>query len=453
MAKGKCKWMCKAKELRRSNKMWAEGAHEDLLKKHIETYTDALEQGHCAEHDCWQKICTEYHTLISWRLADHEEPELPLPEYDPFTPPLVEDLMEEERVQRHAQREECHCIRRWLKYCTQSLRRKSTLKTDIRNNLYAVLLGQLSSIKNTSKARQAYQQFMHESAPEVAKAVDECWAENWIKPDGSTNTKGPDVHFRAKVVRELFAEMSEDEKEGYHTRAAAEATAAKEAYKSALEKGPSKDLASRQRCINQFGKFMGPIMKGVQEYTGLQGFVVLGGPMPKYNREVGTLHLTVRHNQAAVPTTFPGYDGRQWDALIDAYTKYLGTAYSSQDCAEAVLPSEGSLNDTPCSFNDNEFDVDSDDTTDSSSNSDSSSELDEEARGKRKEQKVEVARKRKEAKKAGNGKKRKADTQSGSSDRAAKKMKTKAGSAKEETREKEETCEGGGRGSREAVSA
>jgi hypothetical protein len=90
---------------------------------------------------------------------------------------------------------------------------------------------------------------------------------------------------------------------------------------------------------------MGPIMKGVQEYTGLQGFVVLGGPMPKYNGEVGTLQyvltficiqgylltqqrsLTVGRNQAAVPTTFPGYDGRQWDALIDVYTKYLGTAY------------------------------------------------------------------------------------------------------------------------------
>jgi hypothetical protein len=113
-------------------------------------------------------------------------------------------------------------------------------------------LGQLSGIKNTSKARQAYQQFMHESAPEVAKAVDEHWAENWIKPDGSANTKGPDIHFRAEVARELFAEMSDNEKEGYHTRAAAEATAAKEAYKTALEKGPSKDPASRQRYVSLY---------------------------------------------------------------------------------------------------------------------------------------------------------------------------------------------------------
>ncbi|KAJ7789807.1 hypothetical protein B0H14DRAFT_2626821 [Mycena olivaceomarginata] len=324
--------------------------------------------------------------------------------------------------------------RKWMRKAKEL---KSTLKTDIRNNLYAVLLGQLSGIKNTSKARQAYQQFMHESASEVAKAVDERWAENWIKPDGSANTKGPNVHFRAQVACELFAEMSDDEKEGYRTRAAAEATAAKEAYKSALEKGPSKDPASQQRCINQFRKFMGPIMKGVQEYTGLQGFVVLGGPMPKYNREVGTLHLTVGRNQAAAPTTFPGYDGHQCDALIDVYTKYLGTVYLSQDCAEAALPSEGSLNNAAYSFNDDEFDAGSDDMTDSLSDSDSSSEPDEEARGKRKERKAEAARKRKEGKKVVNGKKRKADTQSGSSDRAAKKTKTKAKSAEEETREKE----------------
>jgi hypothetical protein len=110
MAKGKRKWMRKAKELRRSNKMWAEGAREDLLKKNIETYTDALERGHRAERDCWQKICNEYHTLISWRLADHEEPELPLLEYDPFAPPVVEDLMEEEHVQRQARREELNDV-------------------------------------------------------------------------------------------------------------------------------------------------------------------------------------------------------------------------------------------------------------------------------------------------------------------------------------------------------
>lgn len=34
---------------------------------------------------------------------------------------------------------------------------------------------------------------------------------------------------------------------------------------------------------------MGPILHGIQEYTGLQGFMLLGGPMPRYNGEIGCM--------------------------------------------------------------------------------------------------------------------------------------------------------------------
>jgi hypothetical protein len=45
----------------------------------------------------------------------------------------------------------------------------------------------------------------------------------------------------------------------------------------------------RLSCIDAIALFMGPLLKGLQEYTGLQGLLVLGGPIPKYNGEIGTV--------------------------------------------------------------------------------------------------------------------------------------------------------------------
>jgi hypothetical protein len=80
--KRKRSWKRIAKKDHRNLKMWAEGARELLLKLHIPVYTDALEWGWQAERDYIQEVCNEYHARISWRLADNEEPELPLAEYD-----------------------------------------------------------------------------------------------------------------------------------------------------------------------------------------------------------------------------------------------------------------------------------------------------------------------------------------------------------------------------------
>jgi hypothetical protein len=93
-----CIWDRKAKEARCNNKLWAEGAWEDVLRPHIEAYPDALERGWRAEQDLL-KVTNEFHTRISWRLVDHEEPELPLLEYDPLVPQSVEVLTEEERAE------------------------------------------------------------------------------------------------------------------------------------------------------------------------------------------------------------------------------------------------------------------------------------------------------------------------------------------------------------------
>ena len=91
------KWKRVAKKDRRNLKLWAEGARETILKPHIPAYTDALERGWRAERDYLREVCQEFHARISWRLADDEEPDLPLPAYDRFAIPVVEELSEEVR--------------------------------------------------------------------------------------------------------------------------------------------------------------------------------------------------------------------------------------------------------------------------------------------------------------------------------------------------------------------
>ncbi|KAJ7893224.1 hypothetical protein B0H13DRAFT_2339812 [Mycena leptocephala] len=234
-------WKRKSKELRKSLKMWAEGAREELLRPHVEPYADALERGWRAERDYLQKVCNEYHARIPWRVGDAQEPDLPLPDYDPFAPPVTEELSDEERAERHERIDVLNKrIRRWLKYRARSLRRGFT-KASLRENPFGVLLAKLSGLNAPPKARQGYQQYMRESyATDIAPVVAERWTEKSIKADGSANTGHPDAPFRCSIARDLFKALPEEEQTAIRGRAAEEAREAKLAYEKGMKDGPSK---------------------------------------------------------------------------------------------------------------------------------------------------------------------------------------------------------------------
>jgi hypothetical protein len=42
------------------------------------------------------------------------------------------------------------------------------------------------------------------------------------------------------------------------------------------------------RCIDAAGDFLAPILRGLEECTGLHLLVLMGGPMPKYGGELRT---------------------------------------------------------------------------------------------------------------------------------------------------------------------
>lgn len=86
----------KAKSERLNDKNWAEGVREDVLTPYLEEYSIALGRNWAAERACLAKVQNHYHAVIPWRLSHKEEPLLPLPAYNPLSPPVVEDLTPED---------------------------------------------------------------------------------------------------------------------------------------------------------------------------------------------------------------------------------------------------------------------------------------------------------------------------------------------------------------------
>ncbi|KAJ7684876.1 hypothetical protein DFH06DRAFT_1313254 [Mycena polygramma] len=259
------------KEDRKNMRLWAEGARESVLKPHIEGYADALERGWRAERDYLQSVCNEFHARIDWRLADHEEPELPLAEYDPFKTVEADEVDPEvEKAQRTRMLEVNARIQRWLKYRVRRLQKKLQSKLDPLKDPWAILVALLSGVKRPPKVRQAYQQFMHEAYDDViAPEVEAKWEQKASDGSNLQTSKTPNGPFRLLVARELFGKLSEAERAGYAERAKAEATEAREAYEAAMKAPPSKAPEDRDKCIAAVRKFLGPIMKGVFDRTGM----------------------------------------------------------------------------------------------------------------------------------------------------------------------------------------
>ncbi|KAJ7457079.1 hypothetical protein FB451DRAFT_1407111 [Mycena latifolia] len=329
-----------SKENRRNLRLWAEGARETILSANLEDYADALERGWRAERDSVQNICNEFHAKISWRLKDHEEPDLPLPDFDPLAVLPEEVLSEEEQAVKQARKDVLNArIRRWLKYRVRRLRKQLRTRLDPCKDPWAILLARLSGIKQPPKARQGYQQFMHKQhKTTIAPVVAEKWAETATPGNSVQTAKDPNGPFRAKVACELFAALPEEEQSAFAVRAKSEAAAAREKYDTDFKKPPSKAPADRQDCIDRLGTFLAPVLQGIQELTGLHSVVVLGGPMPKYSGELKTIYVSYGRTKSARASHFPEWAKDRWNSVLDLMKEYLTVAFSTQEKEEAAIP-------------------------------------------------------------------------------------------------------------------
>ncbi|KAK6997417.1 hypothetical protein R3P38DRAFT_2797729 [Favolaschia claudopus] len=333
-------WKRIAKKDRKNLKLWAEGARDTVLRPHIPAYTDALERGWRAERDYVREVCNEFHARIPWRLQDDEEPELPLPEYDPCASRETEELDDEEAEQERLRKETLNArISRWLKYRARRLRRP--LARNPQKDPWARLLCKLTGTAPPAKARQAYQQYMHESYESVIEPVVRArWNATGADEDGGLRTKkGIDANFRATVARELFHELPANEQDALRQRAKDEATRAKEEYIKHLKAGPSKAPEDRQKCIDNLGVFMSTLLREIYDHTGLVSFAVFGGPIPNHGGELR--NLTVAHGRSlgAGGCTFPLWmKARFGHDVLDFMKEWLKGVYTKEQCEEAALP-------------------------------------------------------------------------------------------------------------------
>ncbi|KAJ7076265.1 hypothetical protein B0H15DRAFT_805711 [Mycena belliarum] len=222
---------------RKNLRLWAEGARETVLRPHFDAYVAALDKGRVEEHRFCKSVCREFHARIDWKTPDSEEPIVA--DWDPLAPTVNEVLPEDEEVRKRAR------------------------------------------IKELNK-------FMHECYQDkVAPIVEERWAME--KEDGNTRTKDHKAGFRAQVARDIFRGLPAAEQDGFASRAKDEAAHAKAAYAKALNEPPSTSPEARQRCISHISDFMGPILKGLHDRTGLHATIILGGPMPQLGGELRTV--------------------------------------------------------------------------------------------------------------------------------------------------------------------
>ncbi|KAJ7087733.1 hypothetical protein C8R43DRAFT_1142320, partial [Mycena crocata] len=187
-----------------------------------------MDEGRREERKYLKKVCREFHARVPWTTADHEEPVLR--EYDLSQPVPAQELSEEEEVRQRTRMKELDTrIRRWFTYRIRRLRKhRRTSVLDPTKDPYAVLLAKLSGLSAPPKARQAFQQMMHESyATRVAPVVAERWEQ---ERGGESSNKAPKVGFASKVAREVFAALPKVERDEFGQKAKEESQEAKAAY-------------------------------------------------------------------------------------------------------------------------------------------------------------------------------------------------------------------------------
>jgi hypothetical protein len=110
-------------------------------------------------------------------------------------------------------------------------------------------LAHLSGGDKPQKARQGWQQFSHEKYKDViAPVIAKRWEERKAKGEIPANAR-QDAKFRGEITRELYNALSQEERDQYMERAAAEAQAERERVERIKKEGPSSRPEDRQLYV------------------------------------------------------------------------------------------------------------------------------------------------------------------------------------------------------------
>ncbi|TRM57969.1 hypothetical protein BD626DRAFT_573957 [Schizophyllum amplum] len=334
----------KDKKDRLNNKNWAEGVRETILSPHIPRYLDALAK------DAWNviqdivmEVCAEYHAKIPWTMPVWEEPEEPLPAYDPKNPPVWPQLSDEEEKQRSAILTERNAaIHRWLDYRarkTPGYRHRSRASTQNPYDRYMMKLTGLSP-KGTKKALQTIQQYVIEN-PELVVAATKAFEDAKALGGGSVLFRGKvitkkNINWVMDHVKPAFDALAPEEKQGYWDRSHAFAHAEKEEWERLLKAPPKRDAQSIHLAWDQLESFVEPVLRGIVSHLDAHVVILVGGRFPAGKGEPITRHYAMGKNKQNVP--FSHWDQPRFQKdVLGFFADYLETAWTPAERAAVAL--------------------------------------------------------------------------------------------------------------------
>ncbi|KAL1671661.1 hypothetical protein EV122DRAFT_256358 [Schizophyllum commune] len=328
----------KKKDERENAKGWADGMRRELIiSPCISAYTDARQRGHVAERRAIKDICNRYHHVIPYWLKDEDEYYGPFLPYDPNK---TYDPSEEAEDEEHKTVILEHVnwtnkrIRRLCKRLSQKVLKAQQASVDINKNPLAGLFLSLGGLSQRQRRRSAQQQFQHESSAILQPLYDAAWAKELADGKRTRSTKQT-APWRDGIVKKAFLQLSKAERDEYEKRAIADGKAARDELERLMKEGPLTTPEARARAIQALPAFLGNVMLGVEAYCGLQGAVILGGPMPTENGDL-RVHLLASGKNLA-NDSWMDFDPEAVKTVKGLYLKYTGSAYGAEHCQKASL--------------------------------------------------------------------------------------------------------------------
>ncbi|KAJ7058849.1 hypothetical protein C8F01DRAFT_1085343 [Mycena amicta] len=356
--KGKSKskaLLTKQGRLERNRQCWAEGRREEeILKPRQDEFKAAKLAGKAALKTFFKSVQNEFIFKIGWRLEDWEEPEGPLPEYDPTDPPVMEELTEEDKALKDARIELlCVSVKNWY------LNRERATKKPRIVEAAATATERLPKVKGVDdavvyvanrlglpppkRASAGHQLLMTEAfGSEIAPVI----AERWAARLGPNSTKvdreaKPPPHLGPQIALELYKEMEKTDPERHDDlkkRATGMAEREKAEYKQKLQEWPDKSPDARQKAYDLIEPLMRDYLKAIADALGMHIFAVIGGPVPKFKGEIRTVKISIGTNHAPSPVSFPEWDKEHWEREINQkFISYLETVYTPAERRAAAV--------------------------------------------------------------------------------------------------------------------
>ncbi|KAL1749483.1 hypothetical protein FB107DRAFT_280704, partial [Schizophyllum commune] len=101
--------------------------------------------------------------------------------------------------------------------------------------------------------------------------------------------------------------------------------------------GPSRSPEARQNALNNLAAFLGPILRGLYEYTGMHATVFMGGPVPACGGDIRVHTMCVGSNHGAVGLSWQEFDPAYFESVKVNLMKYLSTAFTQAEKDAAAL--------------------------------------------------------------------------------------------------------------------